>query len=179
MYNRHERTVGSFKTSNCIIVTDPCYNYDERQIIDNALPGEWIANVVISDEGSWGKRIAELIVMNVDSHHDGYEWERSKIEVGVDSGQAGFFDSFMYPRGDTGEYGDTSTFYGKVCNMTVTEQGHGTAGVLSFGVASSSGFGDGGYDLYTATQDGKVVAAKIVFIGDEEDYEDDNYEDED
>lgn len=176
MSNRSERTVGSFKTSNCIIVTDPCYNYDERQIIDNALPGEWITNVVMSDEGVWGNRVAELIVMNVDSNHNEYEWVKNRdIEVGVDSGQAGFFDSFMYPRGDTGEYDDKDSFYGKVCKMTVTKEGKSTAGVLSFGAVSSSGYGDGGYDLYTVTQNGKVVAAKIVFIGDEEYDEEDEY----
>ena len=172
MSNRTEHTVGSFMTNNCIIVTDPCYNYDSRQIIDNALPGEWIANIVRSDEGAWGNRVAELIVMNVDSNYNEYDWVRNRdIEVGVDSGQAGFFNSFLYPRGDTGEYDDKDSFYGKVCKLTVDKNGHGTAGVLAFGAVASSGYGDGGYDLYTVTKNDKVVAAKIVFIGEEE-YED-------
>lgn len=37
-----------------------------------------------------------------------------------------------------------------------------------FGFLSQSGYGDGGYNLYTIEENGETVAAKIVFIGDEE-----------
>ena len=173
MSNRTEYTIGSFMTNNCIIVTDPCYNYNEGQIIENALPGEWIANIVVSDEREWGMRVAELIAMNVDSSFNDYEWNKSDIEVGVDSGQAGIFDSFMYPRGDTGDFDDKNSFYGKVCDLTLKTPK--SAGVLSYGAVSSSGYGDGGYDLYTVTQNGKVVAAKIVFISDWDEEDEDEY----
>lgn len=178
MMRTAEHTIGSFMTNSCLIVTDPCYNYDTRQILENVMPGEWIAEVKTSDEGTWGNRVAELRVFNIEADliRD-YEWRRvSSIDVGVDSGQAGFFDSFMYPRGDTGDFDDKDSFYGKVCDLTLSTKN--SAGVLSFGAVSSTGYGDGCYDLYTVTRDGKIVGAKIVFIGEEEDYEDEDYSEE-
>ena len=60
--------------------------------------------------------------------------------------------------------------------------------VFERGLVSSSGYGDGGYDCFVQEdEDGKVVAIKIVFIGeddfeeeeDEEDFEEDFEEEED
>ena len=168
-----EFTVGEFKVRSNLIVTDPCYQFDDKQIINNVKHGNWVANVKIADEGSWGKRVAELSVCLAGEFISDYDWELNpKIEVSVDSGQAGFFDSFHYPLGEsTGEYGDTDTFYGKVCEMTCSGDG---AGVLDFGAVSSSGYGDGGYNLYTVKKNGEVIGAKIVFISEED--EDDYYD---
>jgi len=157
-----------------MIITDPCYDYDPRQVIEDMLPGKWNAEVLVSDEGSWGQRIAELRIVHDEHDVSNYDYDCvSKFEVGVDSGQAGFFDSFMYPRGSTGEYGELDTFYGKACEMTLSEDG---AGVFPFGVVSRTGYGDGGYSLWTVKRNGKVIAAKIVFI--EEDYENEYSDDE-
>lgn len=170
-----EHFVGSFNSSNCMIITDPCYNYDPGQIIEDMTPGKWNAEILVSEEGSWGDRVAELRIVHEDHDVSDYDYDCvSKFEVGVDSGQAGFFDSFMYPRGTTGEYGDLYTFYGKACEMTISEE---KAGVFPFGVVSRTGFGDGGYSLWTVKQNGKVIAAKIVFISDN-DYEDEEYDEE-
>lgn len=173
MNTSSEFSIGEFKVNSGLIVTDPCYQYDEAQILRNVKRGNWEAYVKITDEGAWGKRIAELQVCSSDHFINDYEWEvNRKIEVGVDSGQAGFFDIGHYPTGEsTGEYGDLNTFYGKVCEMTVEGD---RAGILPFGAVSSSGYGDGGYRLYTIEKNGEIIAAKIVFI-DEED-EDDYYD---
>lgn len=87
-------------------VTDPCYDKDTwcAGVLDNVLPGTWVAEKEVSDEGSWGMRIARLRV-----YHENYPYtdprELTPIDVGVDSGQAGFFDESQYPEGSTGDYG--------------------------------------------------------------------------
>lgn len=211
-------------TSNQLRVTDPCYTKGTwcAGVLENILPGSWIAEKVVAsneETGGWGDRIAELCIWhgdyigNVDAH------ELTEIHVGVDSGQAGFFDESQYPEGETGEYMDLDTFYGKVCEgtkgeyritveqmydeetvqymiesyakdgktlpetfiehmrtatRTRSEPGYLGIANVGFGVATHSGYGDGGYNCYIGRNDkGEIVAARIVFISDDEDDEDD------
>lgn len=109
-----------------------------------------------------------------------FNWERSDIDVGVDSGQAGFFDVFKYasavsdkednsaPRAERG--GKFEAFYDAVCNLTLDDK---SFGVVEFGCVSSSGYGDGGYNCYFRRNSlGEVIEALIAFIEDEEESED-------
>lgn len=46
------------------------------------------------------------------------------------------------------------------------------------GFVSSSGYGDGGYNCWTAkNEDGKIIAIRVEFITEYDDYEEDEYED--
>jgi hypothetical protein len=212
-------------TSNQLRVTDPCYTKGTwcAGVLENILPGSWIAEKVVAtnkETGGWGDRIAELCIWhgdyidNVDAH------ELTEIHVGVDSGQAGFFDESQYPEGETGEYMDLDTFYGKVCEGTkgeyriTVEQMYGEEIIqymiesyakdgktlpealiehmktatrtrsepdylgianVGFGVATHSGYGDGGYNCYVGRNDkGEIVAARIVFISDEDEENDED-----
>ena len=50
--------------------------------------------------------------------------------------------------------------------------------VDGLGLVSSSGYGDGGYNCWTAkNEDGKIIAIRVEFITEDEDYEEDEYED--
>ena len=172
--------IGSFEvTSGKLRVTDPCYDRDTRcaGTIENALKGWWNASVVKTDgSDGWGRRCATLIVQHKSYYFlpESYKWVKTGIDVGVDSGQAGVFEDSLYPHGETGEYGDTTTFYGRACNQSIDKDGCGTAGVIAEGAVSSSGYGDGSYDCYTITeQDGTVIAVKIEFLCEyEDDFED-------
>lgn len=191
-------------------VTDPCYDKKTwcSGVIENVLSGVWFAeNIILDNEqtNGWGNRNGELIVWHKD-YDPSAIIELTSIDVGVDSGQAGFFDDEEYPTGDTGEYGNTDTFYGKICegtagepkqqkrkiygeadikllsetidadtlnslsNLEITEQVYDYLSIanVGFGVACHSGYGDGGYNCFVKRNpDGKVIAAKIVFIDDE------------
>jgi len=206
-------------------VTDPCYTVGVwcAGVLENVLPGTWLAEKYIATaaETGWGDRIKELRVFHEQFPHTA-AIELTDIDVGVDSGQAGFFDDSEYPRGDTtGEYGDLNTFYGKVCAGTAgavrewqepmydetdmayfekiysedmkreenplgeeqvrkiidtlrktmrTRSDHDYLGIanVGFGVATASGYGDGGYSCYVGrNEQGQIVAARIVFIDDE------------
>ena len=103
----------------------------------------------------------------------------SEIHVGVDSGQAGFFDLELFAaqsatESEDGYQQDTEhgKFYRSICEQT-GDDSDGFA-IVPFGAASSSGYGDGGYPLYVLRdKDGLVIEAIIIFLAeyDEEDEE--------
>jgi hypothetical protein len=88
--------------------------------------------------------------------------------VGVDSGQAGFFDpahawkdeSAVPPFADLGV--DLSKWYRMCCARTL---GPGLgAGLVPHGVVSSSGWGDGGYEVFVRKDAaGGIETVRIVF----------------
>lgn len=108
-------------------------------------------------------------------------YQTSEICVGVDSGQAGFFDLEPFAaqsatEEENGGYNQDTEhgkFYRSICEQT-SEGDLATVGIVPFGAASSSGYGDGSYSLYVLRdKDGLVIEAVIVFIyryeeGDEE-----------
>lgn len=172
--------LGTAIFGDSVRVTDPCYDKGAwcAGVIRDVLPGRWAGAVVKSSKGGWGNRVDELLAWHADTssgvasnaHH------AEDIDVGVDSGQCGFFDERKFPDGQT--WGDSKNdakdeFYDRACKGTLNELG---ARVLEEGFVSSSGFGDGSYTCYTARNDkGQVIAMKVVFIGDEEE---ENEEDE-
>jgi hypothetical protein len=172
-----QREVGKFEVkSGILVVTDPCYGRGTWCMgsLDNVKKGQWEGYALLSDEGEWGKRVAELVIHHTDRALLSEDMDTAEeISVGVDSGQAGFFDDSIYPasKDEQGDYGDLSTFYGRACEATGSACGAGI--VDGAGIVSSSGFGDGGYRCWTKRDAaGQVIGAKIVFIGDEEDDED-------
>lgn len=228
-------------TSGKMIVTDPCYDKETwcQEKLDNVKNGTWYSTVEYSDEGRWGHRVAQIWVWHssLEINDPGLEFPPCKFEssnIGVDSGQAGFFDLEKYPDAPQND----NAFYDEVCNITLSgvpfsileevgvypmadldklndEQkawrassdydkrdsyyrmqfvdscgkeislnqrdqskrvdalkswgSLGAFGVVPFGAVSSSGFGDGGYDLYVERNaNGEVVAGRIEFIVEEE-----------
>jgi hypothetical protein len=172
--------LGAFRVkSGKLVVSDPCYSPGTwcQGTLDNVRKGVWKALVEVSDEGNWGQRVSTIIV-----HHESLGsveaedfTEKATFEVGVDSGQAGFWDA-EYFCGGQGEYDELGTFYGDACTQTLrTKVG---AGVMPGGCVSSSGYGDGGYECtYVKSTRGKVVAARVVFIEPEPERTYDNWED--
>lgn len=146
--------VGSFTVkSGTIEVSDPCYEGGSGNHF-KAKNGRWVGYVRRSDEGSWGERIAALRATHesftgeIISGHD--------REAGVDSGQMSISDgeSFHYlPHAD----------YDRACKLTCSKE---SAGVVNdYAVVSSSGYGDGGYEVKVAkTRNGTLVGVEVVFI---------------
>lgn len=157
--------LGSFEiTSGAMYATDPCYDRETTQdtLLTNVANGRWSASVLVEDEGgAWGGRNSVIYAYHANGSP---EWtlnfvEVPDFEVGVDSGQAGFFDASRYVGGED------EAFYDRVCELTLEGL---CAGVIDFGAVSSSGYGDGSYRCFVAKNpQGEIVAAKIVFIDDE------------
>ena len=177
-------------TSGKIVCSDPCYKTDVwcMGIVDNVENGSWIAIADKKDMGDWGERITSLFIGNKQHLERNpklvdyvFEDEPLNFAGGVDSGQFGFFDFASYRNDESAkdlekydfgtEYDieDGDKWYRACSNLTLGDENWGT---LPNGVVSSSGFGDGSYDVY-GYKDAydKYVAFAVVFIYDEEDEE--------
>lgn len=107
-----EMTVlGGFEmTSQTMRVSDPCYDRDVWccGTFGKCKTGTWEAGVLKTDMGDWGVRCAVLAVRHKETGPDYsvirqrkvYQmkdgWLEQPIDVGVDSGQAGFYDEAFY-----------------------------------------------------------------------------------
>ena len=184
---QHERGVeikelGTIELRDRVMVSDPCYEVGTWcQGIVPIKDGTYRAFVIVTDEGVWGKRNAELIVLREDTEFSNpvmpFEPEPLDFEVGVDSGQAGIFNLPYYEKNQPDDSFDKEgAWYNRICEITLNGDECGT--IDNEGVVSASGIGDGGYNCYPAYADEfeEIVGLRIAFI---EDYDDDDYEDED
>lgn len=149
-----EMTVlGGFEmTSQTMRVSDPCYDRDVWccGTFGKCKTGTWEAGVLKTDMGDWGVRCAVLAVRHKETGPDYsvirqrkvYQmkdgWLEQPIDVGVDSGQAGFYDEAFYQDNSIfkgmpepeHDYGDL--WYNHACDITLSER---SAGVMPYGVS--------------------------------------------
>jgi hypothetical protein len=154
-------SVESFKVSSGqIVIGDPCYSVEMNRLV-SAKKGTWTAHVETSNEGSWGERVSKILVHHVDFSMYGRNMLTESMTIGVDSGQAGVFDLSSY--GDDGE-----DIYDDCCRQSLSKK---RCGFLPGGFISSSGYGDGCYDVTVFKEKGVSVAVEVVFICKDEDME--------
>lgn len=152
-----------------VTVTDPCY--DKSSGLELCLPvGEYDCYYDMQDEGEWGQRIAKCLIIrkgcrfydldDVCHHYAG--------SVGVDAGLCGFFVN--KPDYDDKAWEDFCNFLEKEDKERGINAYHTDEGFFT-----SSGYGDGEYDVSILDVNGEV-GAMITFIEDESDEDDEDYE---
>nr|WP_251135753.1 SMI1/KNR4 family protein [Exiguobacterium sp. s133] len=147
--------IGRFTVEgNELIVTDPYYGLEEgtdlQLILSNVKSGSWTAAVVYTED-DWVK---QLLVFEGNKKRSG-KWHRQEKLVGVDSALAGIFDWTAYRQNQAMEFETV---------VSADDQ----AGVVSFGAVSTSGFGDGLYDVdiqYDVSW--QIVGVRVNFAEDE------------
>lgn len=183
-----------FNLGTKVVVSDPCYDIPTwcQAVIENVLPGVYYPDVDIEDRPGWGRRIGEIRAVHEDymgSKIASINWKKHPADIGVDSGQCGIFD-FDHYRNDMESYDLPLAFgpnwasepgddwYQRMCSLTLEGIGWG---VFPHGMNSSSGYGDGSYDLLVGTNIyGQVVGFQVIFIYDEDEEDDEeDYDDED
>jgi len=182
-------------TSGKIVCSDPCYTADVwcMGVVDNVENGTWVAIADKKTLNMWGERICSLFIGNkkhleINPKLTDYVFTDKPLNFtgGVDSGQFGFFDFEDYrndenakdlKKFDFGAEYDTQsgdTWYRACSDLTLGDE---SWGVLPKGVVSSSGIGDGSYDVFGYKDAyGKYVAFAVVFIYDDEDEDEDDEE---
>lgn len=151
-----EQIIGTKEFLDKIDITDPCYNKDVWCRINNfpISAGTYECYVYIADNeetGGWGERVARIGIRKGTAEH--YE---HKGYIGVDAGLAGFFN-------------DKPNYTDEQWNDFVYREGK--AWIIEDGFYSSSGYGDGSYDVFVGYCNGEVVEVYIDFI-EEEEFED-------
>jgi len=131
-----------------------------------------------------------LLVVHENYRNDVLRWERYSTQIGVDSGQCGIFSSDSYRNdsiveriglgdGDISFFGTTpwkemaesrgkedgEGWYVNMCSRTLGNQSYG---VYDEGIVSSSGIGDGCYELFVAKKGDEIVGLCVDFQIEEE-----------
>ena len=168
--------IGEFAcVSGKLRITDPCYDTSVwcSGELDDVKTGRWYAKIEKCNLGKWGSRIQSITAFHSTYDNNDATPIIANFEVGVDSGQAGIFDSRYYQDASVFENEideDTDDknekWYNRVSARTLSDE---RAGVIPYGAVSSSGFGDGSYTCrYIQDENGEVVWVSIEFITDEE-----------
>ena len=156
--------IGIFNhNGNQIDITDPCYDKGTWCRTTQELPrGTYDCGVEIVDCGDWGKRIAKSFIIKEDySYEDDVFYSEYVDEIGVDAGLAGFFDN--KPDYNDDEWSDFCDMLDG--NAWVVDEA--TAAKCS-GFFTSSGFGDGGYDVLALYDiNDTLIGYEIEFIKEE------------
>lgn len=152
-----------------IVISDPAYEIPTLapcQAILKILPGEYLTKVQTVK-----RTINTLIVVHKKYLKSDLNFGLTTSPICADSGQVGIFDydsyrndahivkapkvKFTYPKRKPGD-----KWYESVSKFTMSDRGWGT---YDRGVISTSGHGDGVYDLYLAQVSGTIVAVAIDF----------------
>jgi len=155
------RFLGNFLVGTSrLYVGDPCYarRGNGSRILKGAEKGVWGASVQMVNFGEgWGVRPGVLMAACINDNPKVSKWVTSYGAVPVDSGQVTIMDlKCVCPRGDF------DGWYKDICDshLAVSEQ----AAAVAAGVTSSSGLGDGMYDMKVGYDSaGRVVAVRVNF----------------
>jgi hypothetical protein len=154
--------------SNEVMVSDPCYTVPTwcQHKLTDVLPGEYQCTVQKYNDRVWGNRCSFIIVVHKNYNtEDKLNWRKLPFDIGVDSGQAGIFSMETYRNNEVFVTGsrkenDGEEWYEHMCDLT---DGEGW-GSYPNGIVSSSGIGDGGYELRVAKHKGKIVGMFLDFF---------------
>ena len=180
----------TIQLSDQVFVSDPCYDRGTwcQLKLKNVLPGSYVADVEV-DETYGRNSILRITHSNFMAGKASNLQFRHIGEAGVDSGQLGIFDFVSY-RNDqhpvlpaalhaskdasqewtVGSYHKSDkigeSWYDHICSHTCnTEDSWGT---YDSGVVSSSGWGDGVYEVYAAYNDQQqIIALEVTFMAEE------------
>lgn len=171
---KQTRFLGDFQIeSRKVFVSDPCYDLDTwcTKIVENVKNGTWLAKIEMMQ--TWGERVSKLICYHQSiGYPDSLPFKEVECDIGVDSGQAGIFDLEHFkkdsdvkdlPRDYKEKICESEPWYSYCCDRTLSKM----AGVIPFGVVSSSGMGDGSYRLEVAKNEGEVVGMQVTFLEEE------------
>jgi hypothetical protein len=176
-------TAVEFEVEDRLIVADPCYiDTDDGSLAENlksgtlstpgggvvfeGAAGTWLAEAETQDEGAWGIRVGKLRLTRKDAAN-GRHLERVG-SVGVDSGQMGAFCATCLPL----DYDALLAAYEDDFSRKMLAFGGGAV--------SSTGYGDGEYEVTAAyDRDDRPVEIVVDFIPEEEPEDYDWDEDED
>ena len=121
--------IGTITLGDKVHVSDPCYETDCwcAGTLDNVLPGRYQCKILrVEEDDCFGPTIKGIFsrVQSLTICHEDYQAkprELMPIDVGVDSGQAGFYDAEYYPQHHikNGAGHCDEAWYDRVCRSTL------------------------------------------------------------
>ncbi len=162
--------VGKIEIKDELIIGDPCYDLDSLELgrLKDIVPGIYNCSIKYSKE----KRVSMIEIKHEDVLEKASDLctVENEFWITVDSGQVGFFDFTFYKNySDNQKNREGEIIYNEICSKTLSKKKYG---INSKYFVSSSGYGDGEYDVcVTRNSSKKVVGVLIKFIekaGDDE-----------
>lgn len=140
--------VGTITLGDTVDITDPCYSKSVCcRMTTDCCPGVYKGYIEREEIEDWGTRVTTLSIFLGDKI-----WELEEMEpigtIGVDAGLAGFFNN-------------KRDFSDKEWSELCSKISEGDAWVMYDGIFSSSGFGDGMYEVFANEE---RSAFTILFI---------------
>ncbi len=158
------RQIGVYDFRGQVDITDPCYNRSVWCRINNLkiANGKYLCAIRERDEGEWGIRVSTIGIYSLEFPVPDPNQMKCIGNIGVDAGLAGFFHHKKNFNEDE---------WTQFCNkLYPIAKPHDRAWIDYGGFFSSSGFGDGSYDVYAyyGTEDNQITALEIRFLDDED-----------
>ena len=144
-----EILIGTLKLGDTVDITDPCYDKGTWcRMTKSCKPGTYTGYGILHEDGC----VRELYITKKDRCPN-YRNMRHIGVIGVDAGLAGFFNNKP-------DYNNEE--WQKFCDsINHNEEFH----IVSYGIFSHSGWGDGCYDVYVGEDNDEFG---IIFISDED-----------
>ena len=144
-----------------IIAIDPMHDsgiWCSAKLV-NCKPGKWESFVVKTEDDQWGSKIKSLTVIHFDyKNQTNLQYFKLDRMVGVTSGLAGFFEKKSF---DDVFRAGREEFFHKNIDKTVQNN----IKYFSYGVAVSSGYGNGDYDIEMSVNPAnQIIALRIAFL---------------
>lgn len=174
------KNIGMFKiVSGNVTISDPCYSLCSINTgnLRRVKKGNWQAFVTHNKNGY----VSKLITLHESIENNIKEiikkigitniWREQYFDVGVDSGQAGIYDTVYY-KDDSSVKGlkwfskiiakevFDGLWYSYNYDRTLSKEG---AGVIPYGAVSGYGYGDGTYTCYTFKKNKEIIGIIINF----------------
>lgn len=162
--------LGTIELGVKVMISDPTYRIGTwcTHTVENMKPGTYTCYAVVADEKSYGLhsegRIAEQYVLFGETTIEDFNEDYIPLcDIGVDSATAGVFDFEFFE--SIQEEQKRERWYGLIEGLVHEEIEYWTAGTMeNKGVITSTGYGDGGYDVFALVKEGQVVGLNIVFM---------------
>lgn len=141
---------------------------DFEQLVDD--PQDSFENEVLVSKDRLDNYVGRMAFLHI-THSETQEfinfvpttYSHHPTRVAVDSGRLGVFDQVLFASSVVGEHRET--FVERIYNLTGGGFHDHSFGVVEFGVAVTTGYGDGAYDLFFKRDyDGKVVAMFMLLF---------------
>lgn len=173
--------ITKLKLEDKVVVTDPCYCYEPNQrgivLLKNVQAGEYKCCVIYNKEN----RVKEAIILHESLsiyEQEGFLWLQDGF-ISVDAAIAGVINYSLHEEmrkcKNRSEEKWEEKYYKEICELF--SQDTDTICFRENSFITSTGWGDGRYEVYVTKKDDKIYGIKIIYDEDEEEFEDD-WEDE-
>ena len=145
-------------SSGRVAVCDPYAIKDELRWVDNVVNGKWQGSVILQDERPFDNYRVAILLAEAKNGNPATPWEQQDFRIPVECATVCICNAQTFL---SEANSDNNRFQRLCCRLASRRCG---GGIFKWGVASSTGYGDGFYACWVRRdRDGKAVAILVDF----------------